>query len=121
MTLQKAGFRPLLAALLAIVAVGAVYVVIRKVIVLPGAPYNVREMFPPAHRGIYVAVFSTMLIWLGLGPIWVGDFLSRRPRYLPCLPLWSATIGLVSWGMLRFAPTEVARRYEQTSPRLHRS
>ena len=105
MTPRKSGFRPLVAVLLAIVAVAVIYVVIRKVIVLPRMPYNVREMFPSAHRGIYVAVFSTMLIWLGIGPIWVGDFLSRRARYLPYLPLWSATIGLVSWAMLRFAVT----------------
>jgi len=66
---------------------------------LPQMPYHVRDLFPQEHPKVSMAVFSVLLVWVGLAPAWVGDFLARRPR------LWATVIGLVSWSMLRFAVT----------------
>ncbi|MDY0166852.1 MAG: VanZ family protein [Thermoguttaceae bacterium] len=68
-------------------------------------PYNVRELFPAAHRHIRIGVFSVLLLWLGMGPAGVGDYLVRRPRQLLLMPFWAAVIGLVSWAMLWFSVT----------------
>jgi glycopeptide antibiotics resistance protein len=104
-TTPKEGFRPGLAAMLAAMLVGGIFIGIQWVLGSSRVPYNVREIFPEDHPGLSAAVFSVLLVWLGLGPAWVADFLTRRPRQLPFLPLWAVSIGLVSWAMLRFAVT----------------
>lgn len=104
-TLKESGIRLLMAAVLATVAVGIVYNIIQQVIALPGMPYNVRELFPESHRTVRIAAFSVAIVWMGLGPVWVGDFLSGRPRFIPFLPIWSVMIGLVTWSLLRFSVT----------------
>ena len=93
------------AMLLGVAIVGGISIGIQWVLQLPQVPYNVRELFPADHPGVSAAVFSVLLVWLGLGPAWVGTFSSAGPVNCRCLPLWAAAIGLVSWMMFRFAVT----------------
>lgn len=46
-----------------------------------------------------------LLVWIGLGPTWVGRLLLDRPRLAKAVPIFSAMIGLISWVLLRFAVT----------------
>ena len=97
--------RPLLAMVIVAVSVLAIHLAIRTVFQLPQVPYNVRELFPNKHTGVYQFAFSVLLVWIGLGPAWLACLLVARPRLTPFMPVWSALLGLVSWVLLRFSVT----------------
>ncbi len=97
--------RLLIAIILLVAFAGGLYVCAVSVTHLLQVPYNVRELFPDSYRDARIVLFSTLLVWIGFGPAWVGEFVARRPRHILLLPLWDAAIGLVSWGMLSFAVT----------------
>ena len=101
--------RAVRAALLAGALVAASLLVTHLVLLLPGIPYNVRELFPREHRELSIIVFSVLLVWFGCAPVWFGDVLARRPRLVPLLPVWSAVVGLGSWTLLRFSVTPESR------------
>jgi len=97
--------RPVVAGLTFTVAVAGGWLAIREACQWPGAPYNVRELFPVRHTWVYQLAFSVLLVWIGFGPAWVGRLLLDRPRLAKAVPVFSAIIGLVSWMLLRFAVT----------------
>jgi len=102
---SRSAVRLVTGVLLAGLAVGGLFLAIRWALGLPQMPYNVRELFPKSHRDVHVAVFSVWLVWLGVAPAWVGDFLAVRSRQILFMPLWAAAIGLASWFMLAFSVT----------------
>ena len=97
--------RPAAALLIVSACALAAWLGIRAVHGWSGAPYNVRELFPSRHVGVYQAAFAVLLVWIGLGPAWVGGLLVRRPGLVKLMPAWTATIGLASWVLLRFSVT----------------
>ncbi len=95
-------------AFVALLTVLGIWAAIQAFIRMPGAPPDVDELFPPRLWHVRIGVFSLLLVWLGVGPAGVGDYLVRCPRRLPLMPFWALLIGLVSWVLLHFSITRAS-------------
>lgn len=101
----RQGCRFATALVLAAAGAAGAFAAIRLVLALPAIPYNIGELFPTRYRGVYLAAFSVLLVWIGTGPVWAADLLARRRRQVPLIGFWAAVIGLITWVILRFAVT----------------
>ncbi len=104
-TATGANFQTASAIIWACAGVVCVDVAINAALRLPGVPYNARELFPPSHRQVCIAVFSALIVWMGFAPAWIADFLTKNRRYVVLTGVFSAVMGLASWFMLHFAVT----------------
>lgn len=84
---------------------GVTFAVLEGILSLPGIPYNVRAMFPPAYRTVAMAAFSVTVVWLGFAPGAVARMIQGRPSGVFACPLAAAIVALVTWFCLRFSVT----------------
>ena len=71
------GYRFAAALVLAAAGAAGAFAAIRLDLGLPAIPYNIGELFPTRYRGVYLAAFSVLLVWIGTGPVWAADLLAR--------------------------------------------
>lgn len=72
---------------------------------LPGIPYNVKELFRGDGNAAALLLFSMALLWLGVGPAWLGRALARSRRPGPLMAGGMFAVAMVSLALLALAVT----------------
>jgi hypothetical protein len=72
---------------------------------MPGIPYNVTNLFRHGGSLPILLTFALALMWIGAGPIWLGQQLSRSPRPFVWLPVGLMTLAVVGFVLLNSSVT----------------
>jgi len=86
---------------------------------LPGAPYNLRELFGE-DRLLGCFVFTLVLLWLGVGPCWTAHLAGKQRWPVLWLPFWLFITTCISQLLLQFAVTTESLNDITGSPDLYR-
>ncbi len=86
---------------------------------LPGAPYNLRELFGK-DRLLGCFVFAVVLLWLGAGPQWIVHRAGKQTWPALWLLLWLPVVACISLLMLQYAVTSESLSDITGSPDLYR-
>jgi len=93
------------AIVLALAGLAALSIASWEAVRIPGVPYNVRELFPPEHPNISMALFAAFLLFGGFAPAWVAGRILKNPRWSLGTPAWAAIVALCAWALLRLSVT----------------